>query len=127
MGEDRVMTPGMLTGGADAGPNLGPDGDWALGLPAEHIAEFGALVEDLVHTAAKEVDEHQLGNRSQAGSGRSDRRADETCLGDRGVEHPVAAELLDETLGDPHRPAPGIVVHEVIDHGAARNVLAEKD
>ena len=104
------MTPGVLTGGADAGADQGADRDWALRLAAEHVAELGALVEDLVHAAAEEVDEHQLGDRSQPGRGRADRRADETRLGDRGVEDPVAAELLDETLGDAHRPAPGVVV-----------------
>src|SRR5215212_3266539 len=102
------MTPGMLTGGADAGADLGANSNGALCLPAEHIAEFGALIEDLIHAASEEVDEHQLGNRSQTSSGRPDSGADETRLGDWGVQDSVAAELLDETLGDAHRPAPGI-------------------
>ena len=117
----------MLTGGVDAGADLGADHDRALCLPAEHVAEFGALVEDLVHAAAEEVDEHQLGDRSQTSRGRPDGGADETRLGDRGIQDPVATELLDETLGDAHRPAPGIIVHEVIDHGAAGDVLAQED
>ena len=127
VGEDRVVAAGMLAGGADAGADLGADDDRALGLAAEHVAEFGALVEDLVHAAAEEVDEHQLGDRPQAGRGRADRRADEARLGDRRVEHAVAAELLDETLGDAHRAAPGVVVDQVIDHGAAGDVLAHED
>src|SRR5215213_8191459 len=121
------MTPGMLTAGADAGADLGANSDGALCLPAEHVAEFGTLIEDLIHAAAEEVDEHEFGNRSQTSSGRPDGGADETRLGDRGIQDPVATELLDETLCDAHWPAPGIIVHEVIDHGTARDVLAQEN
>src|SRR5215218_6626496 len=114
------MNTGVLTGGADTCADLGTNRDRTLCLSAEHVPEFGALVEDLIHAAAEEVDEHQLGHWSQASRGRPDSGPDETCLGDRGVKNPVAAEFLDETLGDAHRPAPGVIVHEVIDHGATR-------
>src|SRR5918995_7474248 len=100
MGKDGVMTPGMLTGRTDAGADLGANRDRTLCLPAKHVSEFGALVEDLIHAAAEEVDEHQLGNRSQASSGGPDSGPDEPRLGDRGIQNPAAAELLDETLGD---------------------------
>ena len=62
-------------------------------LAAEHVAELGGLVEDLVEADAHEVDEHQLGDRAQAGRGGAGRRADEGALGDRRVEHALAAEL----------------------------------
>src|SRR3569623_1252194 len=105
----------MLTSGAHDGTDLCTNRDRALCLPTEHVAEFRALVEDLIHTAAEEVDEHLLRHGSQTSRGRADSGPDEPRLGDRGVENAVAAELLDESLGDPHRSTPGIIVHEVVD------------
>ncbi len=127
VGEDRVVAAGVLAGGADPGADHGADHQRALGLAAEHVAQLGALVEDLVHAAAEEVDEHQLGDWAQAGGRGADGGADEAGLGDRGVQHPIAPELLDEPFGDAHHPAPGVVVAEVIDRGPAGDVLAEED
>src|SRR5215218_2311015 len=109
------MTAGVLPSRVDAGADHGPNHHRALRLPAKHVAQFGALVEDLVHAAAEEVDEHQLGDRSQPGRRRADRRADETRFGDWGVEHAPSTELLHEPLRYAHHAAPGVFVDEVVD------------
>ena len=125
--EDRVVNAGVLRGGIDPGPDHRPDHQRALGLAAEHVAQLGALVEDLVHAAAEEVDKHQLGDRAQPGRGRADCRADESGLGNRRVQDAVATELLDQALGDAHRTAPGVVVDQVIDLRAAGDIFAHQD
>ena len=56
----------MLRGGAEAGAVHGADDERRHRLAAEHVAELGGLVEDLVEADAHEVDEHQLGDRAQA-------------------------------------------------------------
>ena len=82
----------MLRGRAEAGAVHRAHDQGRGRLAAEHVAELGRLVEDLVEADAEEVDEHQLGDRPQAGRRGARRRADEGALGDRRVEHPLAAE-----------------------------------
>ena len=94
-------------------------------LAAEHVLELGRLVEDLVEADAHEVDEHQLGDRAQAGGGGADGGADEAALGDRRVQHAVAAELGHQPLGDAERAAPGVLLAGRAQ--AAGDVLAHDD
>src|SRR5205807_892173 len=96
-------------------------------LAAEHVAELGALVEDLVHAHAEEVDEHELGHRPEAGGGGAHRRADEPRLRDRRVQHALAPVLLDQALGDSEDATPGVLVFEPGYGGAARDVLAHQN
>ena len=96
-------------------------------LAAEHVAQLGALIENLVHAAAEEVDEHQLGNRAQTSRSRADRCADEPGFGNGGVEHAVAAEFLHQSLGDAHRATPGVLIDQVVDGRAAGDVFSEED
>ena len=51
MGEDRRQHLRMLRGGAKAGAHHGANDDRRLGLAAEHVAELGRLIENLVETA----------------------------------------------------------------------------
>ena len=127
VGEDRVVAAGVLAGRVQAGADHGADDQRAFGFAAEHVAQLGALVEDLVHAAAEEVDEHQLGDGAQPGRGGADGRPDEAGFGDRRVEHARAAELLDQALGHAQHATPSLVLRQVIDGGAAGHVLAHED
>ena len=60
MGEDGVEALGVLARGADARPVHRPYDHRCARLAAEHVAELGGLVIDLVHTDPEEVHEHQL-------------------------------------------------------------------
>ena len=94
-------------------------------MAAEHIAELGDLIVDLVHAHADEIGEHDLGDRPLAGEGRAGRRADDGGLGDRRVDHAAGPELVVEAGGgspdaaDRFLPPGGA--------GAADDVLAEHD
>ena len=100
----------MLRGGAEPGAVHGADHHRGHGLAAEHVLELGGLVEDLVEADPHEVDEHQFGHRPQPGRGGTHGGADEAALGDRRVQHAVAAEPGHQSLGDAQRAAPGIVL-----------------
>ena len=84
----------MLGGGAAAGADHRPDDQRGRRLAAEHIAELGGLVEDLVETDAEKIAEHQLGDRPQAGDRGAGGGAHDRGFGDRRVDHPVLAERL---------------------------------
>ena len=124
--EHRIVAAGVLAGGSEAGADHRPDHHRHLCLASEHVAELGALVEDLVHAHAEEVDEHELGHRPEPCGGRADRRADETRLRDRCVQDALAPVLLDEALGDSKDATPGVLVFEPGYGGAARHVLAHQ-
>src|SRR2546425_3218878 len=49
-----------------------------LRLAAEHVAELGRLVVDLVEADAHEVDEHQLRHRPEPAGGGADRSEEHT-------------------------------------------------
>jgi hypothetical protein len=117
----------MLTGGVHPGADHRPDHHWTLRFPAEHVAQLSALVEDLVHAAPEKVDKHEIGDRPQTGRRRPDRRPDKPRFRDRRVENAVAPEFLDQSLRHSHRTAPGILIDQVIDIRAARDVLAHQD
>jgi hypothetical protein len=62
---------------------------------------------------------------AQARGGGPGGRPDERALGDRRVEHAVAAELGEQALGDAERAAPGVLLAR--GSQAARDVLAHED
>src|SRR5579872_4938282 len=62
-------------------------------------------IDQLVEAAGDEVGELHLADRAHADDGCSDRGADDPRLGQRGVHHPVGAELLDEAVSDLERAA----------------------
>ena len=76
------------------------DHDGKRGLAAEHVAELGEAVDDLVAGEQAEVDGHQFGDGAQTAERGADGRADDDFLGERGVFDALVAELLDEALGD---------------------------
>ena len=100
----------MLAGRPEPRPVHGPDHDGRDRLAAEHVAELGRLIEDLVETDAQEVHEHQFGHRPQPGRSGAYGGADEGAFGDRRIQHPVTAEFRHQPLGDAQHAAPGVVV-----------------
>ena len=69
-------------------------------LAAEHVADVGGVVDDLVEREQREVDRHQLDHRAQTGHRRADAHAHDRVLGDRRVADAALAELLEQALGD---------------------------
>jgi hypothetical protein len=61
-------------------------------LAAEHVADLGGLVDDLVGHAEGEVGIAQFGNGPHAEQGRADGRRHDHRLGDRRVEDALLAE-----------------------------------
>ena len=98
-----------------------------LDLAAEHVAHLGGVVEKLVHADADEVHEHQLGDGAHAGGGGADGGADEGGFGERGVQHALVAELLDQAARGAERAAPGVNDAQVLAAGAAGDLLAHDD
>ena len=95
-----VAEPGLealavLGGGAGAGAGGHPHDQRHRGLAAEHVAQLGRLVDDLLHRERGEVGELELEDRPQAGQRRADGDAGAAELGDRRVHHPVGAEAVD--------------------------------
>ena len=74
-------------------------------LAAGHVAVLGQLVGDPVEADAREVGEHDLGDRAQPADRRPDRRADDRLLGDRRVHDPARPEALVQPLGHLERAA----------------------
>jgi hypothetical protein len=125
MGEYGVQTLAVLAGGAEAGAVHGAYHQRRGRLAAEHVAELGRLIEDLVEADAHEVHEHQFGHGAQTGRRRAGRRPDEGAFGDRRVEHAVAAERRRQPFGHAQHPAPGIVLARCAH--AAGDVFAQQD
>ena len=100
----------MLGRRPEAGADHRADDHGHLGLAAEHVAQFSALVKDLVKADTQEVYEHQFGDRAQTRGGRTHSRTDEGRFADGGVEDPIASKLRRQSLGDAHNSAPGLYV-----------------
>ncbi len=77
-----------------------PDHHGNCRLTAEHRVDFRRVVDDLVHRDDREVDRHDLDDGSQAQHRGTDRSADESLFGDRGVTHPLGTELGEQAGGD---------------------------
>ena len=107
VGEDRGEHLRMLGGRAEPGPDHGADDHRRLGLAAEHVFEFGGLIENLVEADAHEVDEHQFGDRTHAAGGGADRGAHIGRFRQRRI-HQSLTVLGVETLGNTEHAAPGI-------------------
>ena len=99
MHEPGLEALGVLGGRADAGALGHAQHHRDLGLAAEHEAHLGGLVEELVERHADEVDEHELGNGTQASGGGAGGAADDRAFADRGVPDAFLAELIEEALG----------------------------
>ncbi len=93
--------------------------------------------DDRVEGARDEVGELQLDDGPLAHPGGADGGADEALLGDRRVEHPLLAELLDQACRHPERAAEGadvlaeqedalVLPHRVGERGANRLEVGDR-
>ena len=74
--------------------------DRAAHLPARHVQRLRRRVDDVVHRLHGEVERHELDDRLQSVQRGADRHAGEAVLGDRRIDHPLRAELVEQTLAD---------------------------
>ena len=125
--EQRVEGLGVLGGAAEPRADAGEHDERNLDLPAEHVAHLGGVVEQLVHADADEIDEHQLGDGAHTGGSGADGGAHEGSFGERGVQHALVAELLNQAAGGAERAAPGVHDAQMLAAGAAGDFLAHDD
>src|ERR1700682_2991878 len=83
---------------ADPASERGSDRDLAVVASARALAVLSELRTDLVETLGAEAEKLYLRHRHHPRQGEAERRADDAGLGERGVDHPGAAEAL-------HQPA----------------------
>ena len=117
----------MLGRGPEAASDHGANGDRDRGLAAEHVAQLGALVEQGIEATPQEPAEHQFGDGTQPGSRGPHRGSDEGSLGNGGVQNPLPAELVHQSLGYPHDAPPGLVIFQVLHLGSSGDVFAHDD
>ncbi len=95
----------VVLDGADAAAVRNPHDDRQLDLAERTGVHLRELRDDLVVRGEDEAVELDLHDGPVAAQGQADRRADDAGLGERGVDHPVLAEVLLESVGDPEDPA----------------------
>ena len=74
-------------------------------LAAEHVADVGRAVDDLVEREQREVDRHQLNHWPQPAHRGAHGDPDDRVLRDRRIAHAPLAELLQQTGRDLEGPA----------------------
>ena len=125
-----VHVPGLqrlavLGGGRLPEPHRLPHHQRNPGLTAEHVAGLGGLVDELVDGAEGEVGEPHLHYRPGTGHRRSDRGPEDGVLGDRRVDHPFGAELLDQAAILAEHAAPAEILAHRPDVRVAPHLLGQ--
>ena len=106
----------------------GADDERERHLTVGHVPALRDLVGDDVPAHREEVAEHDLGDRSQAGHGRTHRGAEDRLLGDRRVTDAVGFELLEESGRRlEHAAGTGDVLAEEHDVGVVGEFLREAE
>src|SRR6266851_1619916 len=117
---------GVLRGQLVARAAGHPDHHRHLDLAAEHVADLGRVVHDLVVGDQGEVDRHHLDHRPQPEHRRADRRADDDLFSDGCVDHALRAELVEQSLGDAVSATElADVLPDQVDRVVALHLLAE--
>ncbi len=114
----------MLRRRAGAGPGREAHHQRHRHRAAQHVAQLGGLVDDLLHRQRGEVGELELEDRAQPGQRRADRHPRAAQLGDRRVHHPVLAVFLDQVAGHAEGAA---VDADILAHQHDALVLAKRD
>jgi len=96
VGEPRLERLGVLRGIAAAGAALRADDERHARLAAEHEPVLRRLIDDLVDREAREVDIHELRDRSHAGERSANGGPDEADLADRRLHDAHRAELREQ-------------------------------
>lgn len=105
MREQRLGGLGVVLDRADAAAVRNADDDGELDLSERPRVHLRELRDDLVVRREDESVELDLHHRAVAAQGEADRGADDARLGERGVDDPVLAEVLLESVGDPEDTA----------------------
>ena len=79
----------------------GPDDERHLDPPAEHVADLGHLVDDLVHGDGDPVGVEDLRDGAQPRGRRAETRTHDRRLRNRGVPNPVRPKFLVQSLRHP--------------------------
>jgi hypothetical protein len=104
---DGLGALGVVLDGAD-GPAVGDAADHRHGLGAGRaVPVLGQVADDLVEGRVAEAVELHLGHRPVAAQGQPDADPHDGRLGQRGVHHPLLAEVLEQPVGDAGRPRRG--------------------
>lgn len=105
---------GVVLRGADAAAEGDADGHRHRHGAAGAGAQLGQVRHDLVERRVHEAVELDLDDGPVAAHGQADGRAHDAGLGQRGVEHPVLAELGLQAVGDAEHAAEGadVLAHE---------------
>ena len=109
-----------------------PEDDRALNLTARHIERLGGGIDHMINGLHGKVERHELDDRLQAGHRRTDAQTGEPMLGNRGVNHPLGAELVQQTTAHligtlvlrdflAHQEHVGVAAH-LLGHGVAQCV-----
>ena len=105
MREVRLGRLGVVLDRADAAAERDPDDDRQPHLAPRAVVHLRHLRHDLVVRRVDEAVELDLADRPVAADGQADRGADDAGLGQRGVDHPLLAEVLLQAVGDPEDAA----------------------
>ena len=92
--EDRFGRLRVVVAAFDTAADRHAHHDRARKLARRAISVLGGFVDQLIHRGIDEVAELNLGHGSQAVERHADRGADDAGLGERRVDHTLAAELL---------------------------------
>ncbi|MDF9805169.1 hypothetical protein M2436_003716 [Streptomyces sp. HB372] len=120
--EERLGGLAVVLDRADAAAVRDTDDDRQLDLAERAGVHLGELRDDLVVRGEDETVELDLDDRAVAAQGQADRRADDAGLGERGVDHPVLAEVLLESVGDTEDAAE---LADVLTHDEDLGVVVE--
>src|SRR5947208_7739616 len=74
-------------------------------VSAPTITALGRVVRQQIKTARNKIDELKFGDRPHAHQSRAASRADNCRFGNRRIDHPLFAELIDQTVSDFERAA----------------------
>ncbi len=105
VGEVRLVRLAVVLDRADATRVGDAHGDRHLDVAQCAGVHLGQLGDDLVEGRVDEAVELDLHDRAVAAQREADRGADDAGLGERGVDHPVLAEVLLQAVGDPEDAA----------------------
>jgi hypothetical protein len=113
---DGLGALGVVLDGPD-GPAVGDAADHRHGLGAGRaVPVLGQVADDLVEGRVAEAVELHLGHGPVAAQGQPDADPHDRRLGQRGVHHPLLAEVLEQAVGDAEDPAEGADVLAEQDH-----------
>src|SRR5438874_10877342 len=117
----------MLTSSTQTSPYHSANDQWTTGFTAKHVAQLGTLVKDHDPTDAEEIDKHEFGYRTQAGSSCTDGRSNKASFGDRCIKDTSTSKLLHQAFGDTKHTTPGIITLKLLHTGTTGDILTHQN